>query len=137
MLEKAVHFDLYSQIVLTIAGICIALGGLYDLSTPRLPANLASKCVGSVEACRVIREVLRALGGCLVAIGATVCLLAIGITHGRDPHAIALILILVLPSEGMNAVGMRRVGSPYVVPLLFIVLTLAGAILALVPFKTH
>ena len=136
MLEKAMRLDLYSHILLTIAGVGIGLGGLYDLCTPRLPANLANKCVGSEEASTIIREVLRALGGCLVAIGATVCLLATGVTRERDPRAIALILILVLPSEGMNAVGMRRVGSPYLVPLFLILLTMAGAILVLVRSKT-
>jgi hypothetical protein len=37
-----------------------------------------------------------------------------------------LILILVLPSEGMNTLGMLRVGSPYYVPLALIVVTLVG-----------
>ena len=38
----------------------------------------------------------------------------------HDRRAIALILTLVLPSQGLNALGMRRVGSHYVVSILFI-----------------
>ena len=50
---------------------------------------------------------------------------------GNDPYAIALILTLVLPSETVNALGMHRVGSPYLVSLVFILLTIVGAVLAL------
>jgi hypothetical protein len=32
----------------------------------------------------------------------------------------------------MNAIGMHRVGSPYVVPLFFALLTVSGAALALI-----
>ena len=122
---------LYSRIVLTVAAICIVLGGLHDVFTPRLPSNLAAKCSGNVVASMVMRELLRALGGCLVAIGAAVAAVATSVELAHDRRAIALILVLVLPSEGLNAFGMRRVGSPYVIPLLFILLTLAGAGLAL------
>jgi hypothetical protein len=94
--------------------------------------NLASKCFGNEEACAAIRELLRALGACLVAIGATIVILATAMGE-HDFHAIALILTLVLPSEAMNAIGMRRVGSPYVVPLFFILLTLVGVAIALLP----
>lgn len=116
---------LYPRIVLTVAGVCIGAGGLYDLCTPRLPLNLADKCSGNEKARNVVRELLRALGACLVCIGATVAILANRIA--REPNAIALILGLVLVSEGVNAVGMYRVGSPYLVPLFFILLTVVGA----------
>lgn len=119
----------YSRIVLTIAGVCIASGGLYDLCTPRLPLNLANKCSGNEEARIVVRQLLRALGACLISIGVTVAILAS--RNVREPDAIALILGLVLLSEGMNAFGMYRVGSPYLVPLFFIFLTAVGAALTL------
>src|SRR5579884_3752609 len=112
---------MYSRMVLTLAGGLIALGGLYDLCTPRPPANLARKVQGNEEAGIAVRELLRALGACLFAIGATVVILA---TRAHDAPATALILTLVLPSEAMKAVGMQRVGSPYFVPLAFILLTL-------------
>lgn len=122
---------LYSRIVLTVAAVGIALGGLYDIFTPSLPSNFAGRCSGNEAAGIVIRELLRALGACLVAIGATVGMVTATMDLQHDPRAIALILTLVLPSEGLNAIGMRRVGSPYVVPVLFILLTVAGAVLAL------
>lgn len=39
---------------------------------------------------------------------------------------ITAVCTLVLPSAGLNARGMRRVGSPYPVPVLFILLTVTG-----------
>jgi hypothetical protein len=78
-----------------------------------------------------IRELLRALGACLVAIGATVATVAVSMDLRHDHRKIAIILMLVLPSEGLNAVGMRRVGSPYFVPLTFILLTVVGVALEL------
>jgi hypothetical protein len=125
---------LYSRIVLTVAGTCIALGGLYDVFTPRLPPNLGRRCFGNKEGRIAIRELLRALGGCLVSIGAAVGVLATTLGHQYDSRTVALILTLVLPSEGMNAMGMHRVGSPYIVPLFFILLTVSGAALALLGF---
>lgn len=122
---------LYSKIVLTVAAACIALGGLYDVFTPHLPTNLACRCFGNEDGRIAIRELLRALGACLVAIGAAVGVLATTMPRQHNAHAITLILTLVLPSEGMNAIGMHRVGSPYVVPLFFILLTASGAALAL------
>jgi hypothetical protein len=114
-----------------VAAACIALGGLYDVFTPQLPPNLTRKCFGNEDGRIAIRELLRALGGCLVAIGAAVGILAATMDRQHSARAIALILTLVLPSEGMNAFGMRRAGSPYGVPLFFILLTICGAALAL------
>ena len=122
---------MYSRIVLTVAAVCIALGGLYDVFTPQLPPNLARRCFGNEDGRVAVRELLRALGGCLVAIGAAVGELATTMPRQHNGRAIALILTLVLPSEGMNAIGMHRVGSPWVVPLFFILLTIAGTVLAL------
>jgi hypothetical protein len=110
---------LYSRIVVTIAGACIVAGGLYDVCTPRLPPNLANKCFDNEGARIVVRELLRALGACLIAIGLTVGILETNLGRQHDHQAIALILTLVLPSEGMNAIGMHPVGSPYVAPLLY------------------
>jgi hypothetical protein len=120
---------LYSRIILTTAGVLVALGGAYDLCAPRLPENLARTVLGNRPASIVVRELLRALGAGLVAIGAAVAILA---RCAHDARAIAAILILVVPSESVNAVGMRRVGSPYIIPLLFVLLTVLGASLALV-----
>jgi hypothetical protein len=43
---------------------------------------------------------------------------------------LVLILILVLPAEGINAFCMYRVGSPFYIPLTFVLLTVAGVGLA-------
>ncbi|WP_433967413.1 hypothetical protein [Tunturiibacter gelidiferens] len=112
--------------VLEGAGSLIALGGLYDVFVPRLPANLAVVCGGDPRSSRLVRELLRALGGALVGIGVSVVVLAGRL--GAEERALLklLILLLVLPSEGVNAFGMFRVGSPYYVPLGLIVITLVG-----------
>lgn len=110
------------------------MGGLYDVCTRRLPPNLLRSCAGNQPACNVIRELLRALGGCLIAIGAAVGVLANSGGREHNTYALTLIIILVLPSEGMNAVGMYRVESPFFVPLIFILLTLVGVALGLLGF---
>jgi uncharacterized membrane protein len=117
-------------VILETAGVLIAGGGLYDLLTPKLPSNLASICSGNARVEKLMRELLRALGGALLAIGGTLSAL-IGFC-GRPPsHAVLIIaLILVLPSEGVNAVEMYRVGSPYQIPLGFVALTIIGVLLS-------
>jgi hypothetical protein len=52
----------------------------------------------------------------------------------HNASTLTLIIILVLPSEGMNAVGMYRVQSLFFVPLIFILLTLIGVALGLLGF---
>ena len=120
---------MYSQTVLTTAGAFIALGGLYDVLTPRSPPNLASNWGDNPQARKAIRELLRALG--LVGIGVTVAILALH-SEPRGRYTICFILILVLPSEGANAFGMYRAHSPFFfVPLSFLALTALGLALAL------
>ena len=41
-----------------------------------------------------------------------------------------LVLLLVLPSEGINSLSMYRVGSPFLIPLAFTLLTLVGVLVA-------
>jgi hypothetical protein len=114
------------QAVLEGAGSLIALGGLYDVLMRRLPSNLTAMCGGDARSTKLVRELLRALGGALVAIGIAVVILASGFDRESRERTTMLILILVLPSEGMNTLGMLRVGSPFYVPLLLILLALAG-----------
>lgn len=118
------------QITLNLAAALIAGGGLYDISVRRLPGNLSTMCHGNVLAAKLARELLRALGGCLVAVGLTTAAL-VDVNNGYDRHSrLVLVLLLVVPSEGMNAIGMYRVGSPFYVPLGFILLVLLGVLLA-------
>ena len=117
------------QIVLEVTGLLIALCGLYDIFTPKMPSHLASICGADDKSCELVREMLGALGGCLIAIGFTVTILAAGLNTQNASEVLAIILILVLPSEGFNALGMHRVGAPYSIPLLLIALTLYGVLL--------
>jgi hypothetical protein len=119
-----------ARIVLNIAAALIALGGLYDLLTPRLPPNLAAICGDNDRARKLVRELLRALGGSLVAIGATVAALVNTASPGTTHRNLLLILLLVVPAEGINSWSMRKVGSPFFVPLSFLLLTVLGVVLA-------
>jgi hypothetical protein len=126
--------DLFTiaRIILYCAAALITLGGLYDVFVPRLPPNLVAVCGGDERACKLARELLRALGGSLVAIGATAAFLVSrsGAQDQDRPRTLMLVLLLVLPSEGINSLAMYRVGSPYLVPLAFTLLMLLGVLLA-------
>jgi hypothetical protein len=107
----------------------ITLGGLYDLFAPRLPSDLATCCIGNDRAQKLVRELLRALGGSLVAIGITAAILVAAAGTPIPSFTLMLILLLILPSEGINAFCMYRVGSPCYFPLAFALLSLVGVIL--------
>ncbi len=117
-------------IVLDLSAALVASGGLYDVFMPRLPSNLREICGGNQQAQVLVRALLRALGGCLIAIGIAVAILANGPVRDGQRWSLWLVLLLVVPSEGLNALGMRRVDSPYYVPIGFILLTVAGVIMA-------
>jgi hypothetical protein len=119
-----------ARAILYSAAALIVLGGLYDLFVPKLPSKLLAACHGEAQACKLVRELLRALGGSLVAVGASVGFLVTRSWAQDRSTTLILILLLVVPSEGVNAFSMYRVGSPFLVPSGFIVLTLLGVILA-------
>jgi hypothetical protein len=55
----------------------------------------------------------------------------VNLNNGNDPRSrLVLVLLLVVPSEGINAISMCRVGSPFYAPLGFIALVLLGVLLA-------
>jgi hypothetical protein len=119
-----------ARIVLNSAAALIVLGGLYDLLTPKLPPNLAAICGDNDRARKLVRELLRALGGSLIAVGATIAALVNFSTPETTHRNLLLILLLVVPSEGINSISMRKVGSPFYVPLAFLLLTVLGVVLA-------
>ena len=119
-----------ARIVLNSAAALIVLGGLYDLLTPKLPPNLAAICGDNDRARKLVRELLRALGGSLIAVGATIAALVNTSTPETTHRNLFLILLLVVPSEGINSLSMRKVGSPFFVPLAFLLLTVLGVVLA-------
>jgi hypothetical protein len=119
-----------ARIVLNSAAALIVLGGLYDLLTPKLPPNLSAICGDNARAKKLVRELLRGLGGSLVAVGATVAALVNTSTPQSLHHTLLLILLLVVPAEGINSLSMRKVGSPFYIPLGFLLLTVLGVLLA-------
>ncbi|HEY2820904.1 MAG TPA: hypothetical protein VGJ06_07670 [Candidatus Acidoferrum sp.] len=119
-----------ARIVLNSAAALIVFGGLYDLLTPKLPPNLAAICGDNDRARKLVRELLRALGGSLVAVGASVAVLVNTSTPETHHRTLLLILLLVVPAEGVNSYSMRKVGSPYYIPLVFLLLTVLGVALA-------
>lgn len=117
------------RIVLEFAAGLITAGGLYDAFVPGLPSNLKKICGATEGAHRLTRELLRALGGSLIAIGISVAWLVIVSGPNPDPSALLLVLLLVLPAELMNSVCMFRVGSAFYFPLAFALITVFGVAL--------
>jgi hypothetical protein len=119
------------RLLVAFAGVLIALGGAYDLFTSKLPPNFAAACADRPHAAALTRELLRALGGALVAVGAAVVFVTL---HAHGPFSrfeLILLLLLAVPSEGVNAFAMRRVNSPWQFPVVFLAILLAGIALCL------
>ncbi|MGD0737960.1 MAG: hypothetical protein ABR957_00095 [Terracidiphilus sp.] len=117
------------RVLLEFTAVLITAGGLYDVFTPRLPSNLKKICGVTEGAHRLTRELLRALGGSLTAIGVAVGYVVIVSGPNPDPSVFVLVLVLVLPAELINAFSMYRVGSPFYFPLAFALLTILGVAL--------
>ena len=121
--------------LLYAAGSLVIAGSLYDLFVPTVPStHLAylevTPATMPPKFAALDLGLLRALGGCLLAIGATALVLVHGpIRRGEQWGCIALI-ILVGVSEGINAFQMARFGSPWFAPLTFVGLMLLGVGLA-------
>jgi len=119
-----------ARILLYVAATLITAGGLFDVFVPRLPSNLAAACGENERAQKLLRELLRALGGALVAIGLGVFILVATSGAQAQPLTLILILVLVVPAESINAFCMFRAGSPFYFPLAFALLALLGVVLA-------
>jgi hypothetical protein len=120
--------------LLNCAATLVALGGIVDMVLPAAPASwldYLGSTVVSPETSSLLLGLLRALGGCLVAIGLTALLIINGPLLREEPWARWALLILIGVSEGINASQMWRFGSPYYIPLAFIALTVTG--LAVLP----
>ncbi|SRR6266567_1067374 len=118
-----------ARVILEVVAALITAGGLYDLLIPRLPLNLEVMCGESPTARKLARELLRALGACLIAIGLTTETLVITSKSPLPVRTLALVLLLVLPAELINATCMYRVGAPFYVPLALALLALFSVIL--------
>ena len=117
--------------ILNCAAALVMLGGCFDMLMPTVPSNLlgylgVAKADMSPHLSSLLLGFLRALGGCLLAIGLTALLIINGPLKRGERWASWAILILIGLSEGINASQMWRFGSPYYFPLAFVVLTVVG-----------
>ena len=120
--------------ILNCAAVLVMLGGCYDMLTPAVPSNLlgylkVTKAEMSPQVSSLLLGILRALGGCLLAIGITALLIINGPVRRGERWAAWTLLILIGLSEGINASQMWRFGSPYYAPLAFVALTVVGVMM--------
>ena len=120
--------------ILNCAASLVMLGGCFDMLIPAVPSNLLSylevaKADMSPHLSSLLLGLLRALGGCLLAIGITALLIINGPLKRGERWASWALLILIGLSEGINASQMWRFGSPYYFPLAFVALTVIGVVL--------
>ena len=118
--------------LLYFSGSLVVAGSMYDLFVPSLPANLlayqgVTRATIDTRVATLDLGLLRALGGCLLAIGATALVL---VGHGpvlrRERWACLALVMLVGVSEGINSYQMARFASPFYAPLTFVGLMLVG-----------
>jgi hypothetical protein len=117
--------------ILNCAAALVLLGGCFDMLLPGIPSNFVAylkvaRAEVSPELSLLLLGLLRALGGCLFAIGSTSLLIINGPLKRGEPWAAKALLILIGVSEGINASQMWRFGSPYYFPLAFVALTIVG-----------
>jgi hypothetical protein len=121
--------------LLYVVGSLVIAGSMYDLFVPTVPANHLSY-LGVTPATMNPRfaaldlGLLRALWGCLLAIGVTALVLVHGPIRRGERWAMFALVMLVGVSEGINSYQMARFGSPYYAPLTFVGLMLVGVGLA-------
>ena len=121
-----------SRLILNLTAALITVGGLYDILTPKLPPNHVERCQGNTAALELVRALLRALGGCLVAVGIAVLILVNAPALREEMWALWSVLLLVALAEGLNAWGMYKVGSPFYFPIAFVMIAAAGVTLGFV-----
>ena len=117
--------------LLYVAGGLVIAGSMYDLFVPTVPANLlayqgVTQVMINPRVAALDLGLLRALGGCLLAIGATALVLVHGPIRRGERWALLSIVFLVGVSEGINSYQMSRFGSPFYAPLTYIGLMLVG-----------
>ncbi len=117
--------------LLYVAGSLVIAGSMYDLFVPTVPPNLltyqgVTQATIDPRVAALDLGLLRALGGCLLAIGATALVLVHGPVRRGERWAMVALVMLVGVSEGINASQMIRFGSPFYAPLTFVGLMLVG-----------
>ena len=125
-------------VLLNAAGALVIAGALYDLLVPGVPPNHLAY-LGAADGrldpryAELDLAMLRSIGGCLLAIGATALVLTNGPIRRGEGWARITVVILVAVAEGNNAYRMYPFGSPWYGPFGFAVLAIAGAALASPP----
>jgi hypothetical protein len=121
--------------ILNVAGVLVIAGSLYDLFVPSVPRNHLVY-IGTTDGALDPRyaeldlAMLRAIGGCLLAIGITALVLTnIPIRRG-EAWARVTVVVLIGLAEGNNSYRMFAFGSPWYGPLGFALLAAAGSLLA-------
>ena len=128
--------------ILNCTAALVTLGGCFDMLLPTIPSNLvaylklANHHEVSSELSTLLLGILRALGGCLLAIGITGLFIINGPLKRGERWAAWVLVLLIGLSEGINASQMWRFGSPYYVPLAFAALTVAGVIILFRPGRS-
>jgi hypothetical protein len=117
--------------LLYVAGSLVIAGSMYDLLVPTVPPNLlayqgVTPATIDPRVAALDLGLLRALGGCLLAIGATALVLVHGPIRRGERWAILALMMLVGVSEGINASQMIRFGSPFYAPLTYVGIMLVG-----------
>jgi hypothetical protein len=120
--------------LLNIAGVLVIVGALYDLLVPSVPLNHLAYLGATDEQldqrfAELDLAMLRSIGGCLLAIGATTLVLTNGPIRRGEKWSRFTVAILVGVSEGNNAYRMFPFDSPWYGPLCFAVLAVTGAVL--------
>lgn len=118
--------------ILNWAAALVMLGGCFDMFTPSVPSNLlgyleVGKADMSSQLSSLLLGLLRALGGCLLAIGITALVLINGPIKRGERWTPWALLILIGISEGINASQMwsMKASSKR--------LAILGAVLLLIP----
>ncbi len=117
--------------LLYIAGSLVIAGSMYDLFVPTVPSTHVTYLGVTPETmlpkfAALDLGLLRALGGCLLSIGATALILVHGPIRRGEHWAMLALVMLVGVSEGINSFQMARFGSPFYAPLTFVGLILIG-----------
>lgn len=122
-------------VLLNVAGAAIIGGSLYDLFVPSVPPNhlvYLGAAAGQLDPRfeELDLAMLRALGGCLLAIGITTLVLTNVPIRRGETWARITVVVLVGLAEGNNSYRMFAFGSPCYGPLGFVLLAAAGSLLA-------
>lgn len=123
-----------ASVLLYLVAMLLIVGGFYDIFVPAVPFHEAFLGVSyeQLDPSFVILDnaQMDAIGGFLIASGLLmIFLVRIPFRRGEVWASIAILALVVIGLSG-NAAGMYRVGAPFYVPLIEIVLVLLALVIA-------